>query len=34
VLGFQDEALLELHSLSYGTRKSWYIGNQWLENQL
>jgi len=32
VLDFQDEALLEIHSKSYGLRKSWNIGNQWLAN--
>jgi len=33
VLGFQDEAILKMHSLSYGSKKSWYLpaGRQVLE---
>jgi len=34
VLGIQDEALFELHSQSYGAKKSWSIGSQWLANNL
>jgi len=34
VLGFQDEALFERHSQSYGSKKCWYIEDQWLAKQL